>query len=314
MHFRFIPLFIALFFVESAMAQSLTYLSNVEEEPGEQSWYRVSFFNNGKEPTRLYLQTDGYCIAYLNGRVVSNTAFWPVRDVNSLIPEDDTIRFKPQIEHVSYDITRLLREGTNILALWVAPFGLTNAKVAASVIRDYGYFWESLVDAESDWQCTKANNKTTIKGEDSDATAYIYGWKSSTRDYEKLWTRPARRLLITDIWRKENKKEILVGGTIEPIGMTETRADSTLIRNYYFSEEQTGLLRITLRQARKGQIIRINGMTYVASGEDDEQFFTRFNRVSTNKLSIETKCNDLIPDIWSIELLKLDERFRYGFW
>lgn len=273
---------------------------------GKQTWYRVPFFVTEPSRTVLKLQTNGYCIAYINGRVVTDAAFWPVRQLN-----DSTLL--TGIERVEYDVTHLIRKENNILALWVAPSSSDIPLVSATMIAEAEYGDNVLVDAESSWRCRNASSITTEKGEDMHGDAYDSGWKKTTRDVGGMWREPARALLIAEAWHEESQQEYVHDAVVTPDYVYTNADDSTKTQRFCFRNKAQGQLRITLRQAGYGQRLDINGMHYTCTGEDDEQFFTRFATIDTSEIELKAEADDALPEVWSVEVLKLRKRPVSGF-
>lgn len=79
---------------------------------------------------------------------------------------------------------------------------------------------------------------------------------------------------------------------------------------YDFGEAFVGLVRVTLRDAVKGQNMRIGDMRYVCSGEADEQAIQRFTTTDCRRLLISGDENFDNAQIQKVEALETETYTR----
>ena len=166
-------------------------------------------------------------------------------------------------------------------------------------------------NTERDWLCSIAAGKMTRKGEDYDAMAYQQDWKSFIYAVTPLWIGAEKSMLSHPILNDIPDIPLRARKIFEPISVYESN-DTT---RCYFPLGAEGQIRLTIRGARKGQEIDVNGMRYRCIGKMDEQFFTRFTTVKTDSIIITSRDGTKLPELADAEIimLKPDESARIGF-
>lgn len=151
----------------------------------------------------------------------------------------------------------------------------------------------------------------TRKGEDYDAMAYQQDWKSFIYAVTPLWIGAEKSMLSHPILNDIPDIPLRARKIFEPISVYES---NDTIR-CYFPLGAEGQIRLTIRGARKGQEINVNGMRYRCIGKMDEQFFTRFTTVKTDSIIITSRDGTKLPELADAEIimLKPDESARIGF-
>ena len=166
-------------------------------------------------------------------------------------------------------------------------------------------------NTERDWLCSIAAGKMTRKGEDYDAMAYQQDWKSFIYAVTPLWIGAEKSMLSHPILNDIPDIPLRARKIFEPISVYES---NDTIR-CYFPLGAEGQIRLTIRGARKGQEIDVNGMRYRCIGKMDEQFFTRFTTLKTDSIIITSRDGTKLPELADAEIimLKPDESARIGF-
>lgn len=177
----------------------------------------------------------------------------------------------------TFDITRYLKAGDNVIAVWYAPQGKPSHGKQLS-LEIYGWDQDSVPfhhQTDGSWLCRQPKDCYSGKTERFDARTNIIDWK--TEEYQPYgWHRPTGsmdidRSLPTEefkVCQSENK----LGKVLKPI---RTYNDS-LGYNIDFGRPFYGTIRITIREAHRGEKLNINGFQYICNGELDEQAFFRF--------------------------------------
>lgn len=193
----------------------------------------------------------------------------------------------------TFDVSRYLRPDSNVIAVWVAPIKGHPVQKQLS-LEYYGSYdnqgrfhhranqaWSSLLLPH----CHATDSTETF-----DAREVPSDWKST--EYAPLpgsWTAPQAEtthspsLSTWEICPADSSLSLL--NILQPIALQEDA------HGIYVSFGRTfeGSLRITLRDAKKGEEIYIDGFTYICQGELDEQAFRYFSQSSQSTFYI---CGD----------------------
>ena len=102
---------LVLIVISSVRTWAGTYLLHPSAFPNEQVWFQCPFVSNDTSD-RIYLRlsTTGYVLPYINGRIAFRASIWPSRPMN-----------KEGVAESVIDVTRLVKSGNNVIALWYAP-------------------------------------------------------------------------------------------------------------------------------------------------------------------------------------------------
>lgn len=141
----------------------------------------------------------------------------------------------------------------------------------------------------------------TQKGEDYDAMAYQQDWKTFIYAVTPLWIGAEKANLSHPVLNDLPDIPLRARKIFEPISVFEGK-DTT---RCYFPLEAEGQIRLTIRGARKGQEIDVNGMRYRCNGKMDEQFFTRFSTVKTDSIIITSHDGSKLPELANAEIIML---------
>lgn len=209
----------------------------------------------------------------------------------------------------TYDITRLLYSHYNTIAVWYAP--AKGAPISKQLSLEF-YGKDFLGNpfyhkADGSWSCQILKGSYT-KGtmETFDGQNYHYNWKAS--DFNKAkWLHPlgafqhTKPLSLTEslsIWPKNINDKLC--HILKPI---YSYKDSLGIE-YVFDREFKGTIRLTLREAKKGETLLIDGFTYICNGELDEQAFRRFTTAKQRTITIRGDQHFKTSQITHVEALE----------
>ena len=304
-------------------AKDRYFICHPTAEKGEEVWFHsILPINKLPDSASISISTTGFVLVYVNGRNATTATLWPYRPNNS-----------PGIASQDIDITTLLSYGRNVISIWYAPClqpfhpsssFLGNTFTASSQGYQTGDCQISVCittvtegkeqrfcNTERDWLCSIAAGKMTRKGEDYDAMAYQQDWKSFIYAVTPLWIGAEKSMLSHPILNDIPDIPLRARKIFEPISVYESN-DTT---RCYFPLGAEGQIRLTIRGARKGQEIDVNGMRYRCIGKMDEQFFTRFTTVKTDSIIITSRDGTKLPELADAEIimLKPDESTRIGF-
>ena len=304
-------------------AKDRYFICHPTAEKGEEVWFHsILPINKLPDSASISISTTGFVLVYVNGRNATTATLWPYRPNNS-----------PGIASQDIDITTLLSYGRNIISIWYAPCPQPLSQTPGSIVNAFtassqGYHIgdcqisvcittvtegkeQRFCNTERDWLCSIAAGKMTRKGEDYDAMAYQQDWKSFIYAVTPLWIGAEKSMLSHPILNDIPDIPLRARKIFEPISVYESN-DTT---RCYFPLGAEGQIRLTIRGARKGQEIDVNGMRYRCIGKMDEQFFTRFTTVKTDSIIITSRDGTKLPELADAEIimLKPDESARIGF-
>lgn len=304
-------------------AKDRYFICHPTAEKGEEVWFHsILPINKLPDSASISISTTGFVLVYVNGRNATTATLWPYRPNNS-----------PGIASQDIDITALLSYGRNVISIWYAPclqpLSQTSGSIGNAFATQYqGYQTgdcqisvcittvtegkeQRFCNTERDWLCSIAAGKMTRNGEDYDAMAYQQDWKSFIYAVTPLWIGAEKSMLSHPILNDIPDIPLRARKIFEPISVYES--DDTT--RCYFPLGAEGQIRLTIRGARKGQEIDVNGMRYRCIGKMDEQFFTRFTTVKTDSIIITSRDGTKLPELADAEIimLKPDESARIGF-
>ena len=319
-------------------AKDRYFICHPTAEKGEEVWFHsILPINKLPDSASISISTTGFVLVYVNGRNATTATLWPYRPNNS-----------PGIASQDIDITTLLSYGRNVISIWYAPCLQPLSQTSGSIGNAFATHSDITSDrgsnafttqyqgsqtgdcqisvcittvtegkeqrfcnTERDWLCSIAAGKMTRKGEDYDAMAYQQDWKSFIYAVTPLWIGAEKSMLSHPILNDIPDIPLRARKIFEPISVYESN-DTT---RCYFPLGAEGQIRLTIRGARKGQEIDVNGMRYRCIGKMDEQFFTRFTTVKTDSIIITSRDGTKLPELADAEIimLKPDESARIGF-
>ena len=304
-------------------AKDRYFICHPTAEKGEEVWFHsILPINKLPDSASISISTTGFVLVYVNGRNATTATLWPYRPNNM-----------QGVASQDIDITCLLSYGRNVISIWYAPclqpLSQTSGSIGNAFATQYqGYQTgdcqisvcittvtegkeQRFCNTERDWLCSIAAGKMTRKGEDYDAMAYQQDWKSFIYAVTPLWIGAEKSMLSHPILNDIPDIPLRARKIFEPISVYES---NDTIR-CYFPLGAEGQIRLTIRGARKGQEIDVNGMRYRCIGKMDEQFFTRFTTVKTDSIIITSRDGTKLPELADAEIimLKPDESARIGF-
>ena len=221
------------------------------------------------------------------------------------------------IRMFTYDITRFLRPDSNVVAVWYAP----EAGMPVSKQLSLEYFGTTAdgksfhQQANHEWLCkelqgglaqsNKYAGNGNIGSEQYDGRAYDGEWKSTEREDSSVWQTPLgayaqERTLATYSKPTFPAKVFSPKHILLPTGVT---SDETGI-HYDFGRYFQGYVRITLREAKRGEVIHFQGLTYTCNGELDEQAFLHFTTHYLRSIAVKGDQNFKESQITHVEALE----------
>ncbi len=267
-------------------------------------WFRRTFVATEHDSPRrasICVATDSHFVLYVNGRNVSTALYTSGYDAVG----------KPRTISITYDVTRFLRRDSNTVALLLCPpvsrhMTVDNKTMVAPpkiAVNFFGttatnhYFSYSSSDG---WLCHSASTIITPDGELMDGRHAMlppsYGDMTMPSWHPVVGVAAFDTDVVTDygiasesIYGYRSKDyNILTDNSIRTHSIHRPRYFDPEPKQvvYDFSPGFYGFVRVTLRGCRRGEIIHIGNLTYICTGEMDEQAFCRFTPQFARKVVI----------------------------
>lgn len=258
-------------------------------------WFRRAYTCNGRpRQATLTVTTTGRFKVYVNECNVGTALSYPLRHGN------DTTAVA-----TSFDITTYLRPDTNVVAIVYSPTvpHATQRQVAVSLHGTTRQGKAFCLTSDGDWLCRRANSQMTADGgEMVDGRGHDPAWKGATLSDAALWTGAE----MSHDGDPEPPLHRDFGDEALRIGKTKSIASLHITQNpvlIYLSDSYWGFLRVTLREARRGERLQIGNLTYICNGTMDEQAFPVFHTGSISAVSISGDKRFKPSQITGIEIL-----------
>ena len=308
------------------------WMSHPAPDDTSHVWFSRTIVTDAKDmPRAAYIRvaTTGRFVLYVNGRNVSTALFTPDRQ------KGDTA-----VSAIAYDVQRFLRTDTNTIALLYCPSMRTRRQVSVcfyGIAADSSHFAVSGTDrpcfalnGNAGWLCRHADTWQTHDG----------GEAMNRNLYPHRWTDPNQPLAMWQAVEETAKpqphntspqhistpqhlntintlssEDICGYNPLRPNPLVDNAAHISRIYTPLLTEQsgdtltvhlvpnRRHLIRVTLRDCRRGERIRIGNLQYVCTGEMDEQAFTRFSPTDQTTVTISGDrhfCCEQVQEVESI--------------
>lgn len=253
-----------LFRALSAFAQQFNthWISFPQPDSTSHVWFRRAYLQPGTpREAQITIASTGYYKLYVNEYNVGTASFYPLRKPNS----NNAVT-------LSFDVTPYLRNDTNVIAIIYSPsYPHLNPRQISLIYsgRDsIGQYFSYHSDA--DWLCRRANSHINNRGgEYIDGRYHNTNWNTTSFD-QALWLNAKEENV------RQTAPNTVYKGFYPSLKITRRRSYKyfDLVKDgveYEFGEGFHGWVRLTLRNARKGQTIRFGNTEYICNGSLDEQ-------------------------------------------
>ena len=265
-------------------------------------WYRKTFSLQSVPPLAFaHLASIGYHELYVNGHRVGSRILSP-----------EVTNLKKRALYVTYDITRTLRRGDNVIAVWTGPGWARATGSFGKPVWDQKSVFRCQVNmsngvrlhSDASWKCRISSSENLglwrgggsgqYGGESIDARSHIADWNSPSyddRDWADASTYPRSLILSAAMIEPDRKIE-----TLTPRGITEEDGHYKVDMGRNF----TGWLEINLRNGKPGDIVKFKtanrpGVTvefnqeshYIHDASGKGTFCHRFNYMAGRWITIE---------------------------
>ncbi len=229
-----------------------------------------------------------------------------------------------------YEVARYLRKGGNALAVWYSPAGRcgrSERQLSLSFQCNGGDFHSNRGEngcgyacaTDSMWLCRASGCRTFADGSELiDSRTFDPSWTiDPTFAPEWLPAReetPALSVPVSDtrkLWRTALRVESIQPNTffstIEPYDVDQTGRNTG---RYTFKKGFDGWVRLTLRGMESGDTVTVNGLTYICSGDTDEQACRRFTTSSSCFADVTLPAKRPFSCVTTVEALDIRKYFR----
>ena len=239
-----------------------------------------------QRPRRAFITfaSAGNVKVYVNERNISRQLFF-----TNETPETITLH--------TYDITRFMQPDSNVIAVWYAPslkkhIGKQLSLALFGTNSDGNAFYH---EADGSWWCKKLAGSythpdslhTASLNETYDNQSYENEWKAC--DYQgSYWLHPTGAPANQKfVYQSSAPCFPLQQQVLHHVFSPMAEGQDSLGIYYDFGRYFRGTIRITLRNAKKGEKILLNGLTYICNGDMDEQAFRRLSTESQKVVTIQ---------------------------
>lgn len=242
------------------------------------------------------IASSGYLRLYVNER---NVAIDPFLNYADSLPG--------VIRQYTFDVTRFLDDRENVIAVWYAPRPGRHSDRQLSL----DFYGEDMlgkrffVQADGTWQCRNACARSNAEGgEEVDGRAYDPAWRSADEPLDG-WTRPVDSGDTAAVSLFDTSPVYEGVKVVRVLNAVDTREDGRGV-TYDFGRTFRGWVRITLRNARKGERITFGPHSYICGARMDEQAFPRFTVTDQRFVTITGDEAFDRGQIQSVEGLEID--------
>lgn len=264
-------------------------------------WFRkMVILERPLQQAKLMVATNGKVRAYVCEANVGRGIYYPARQ-----PGDN------RAVALTWDVTPYLRPDTIVVAIAYCPTGheTDNRQVAACLYGTDADGKPFSIFSDETWLCRPANTRLTADGHEiTDGRAHNTIW-NSTNPASALWT-GCNQVTASDM----HAPAIIDYSTALPAeAIAHTRRS-----NYFDAEGDTvqyefgtafhGMVRITLREAKRGEVVNYDDNIYICSGDMDEQACPLFTTSTHRRVTVTGQDGFHRDHIVNIEALETTEK------
>lgn len=292
-----------------------SWISHPSVDPTEQVLFRREVVLEGKPATAFVSVVSGGRYAlYINGYNVVTDVLEPGAQAGG-----DTLLV------TRYEVAHYLHKGGNVLAVWYSPVGRcdrTERQLSLALQCDGGgNGGEYACVTDSMWLCRASGCRTFPDGrEQIDSRKLDPSW-TVDMVFTPEWLpaheeKPALPVPMSDtrrLWRTALRVEsIQQYNFFSPIEAADVDHIGHKAGRYTFRKGFDGWVRLTLRGMERGDTVTVNGLTYICSGDTDEQACRRFTTASSCFADVLLPAGRPFSCITTVEALDIRPYFRYS--
>lgn len=287
----------------SAQEFGTHWISYPNADNSSEIWFRKTYITYQKpSQAKITIAATGHYQIFVNERNISREVLLPG-------PSDNA----GTIQEMTFDISNILREDSNTIAIWYAPDPKlhTDKQISLSYYGTSKYGQPFYYQTGEDWSCKKACGYVTANQEYLDNRSYDPSWKACTTEVTN-WTSAVRSTDVRQYPLRDNSY-YHQGYKVTKILHPEMVFCDTNSITYRFPRQFTGWVRLTIRNAHSGETIHLNNYTYICNGRIDEQACRRFTTDSQHDLVVEGDQYFQTDQIQNIEGLVIQPDQNWAF-
>ena len=288
----------------AAQAFGTHWIAAPQADSTAQVWFRQTYLTDRcPAQATVTVASAGNFELYVNQWNVSTDVLAPFR-----APEDTCIKA------VTYDVTRFLRPDSNVIAVWYAPASIRPVRRQISVTYSgtmpNGTRFSHV--SNPGWLCRPANRVITPEGSERvDGREHDPSWNAIPIEAASWRPVLAVRDTVSTGYREVSSFYPAMRVTrLHRPSVVDTRADSVI---YEFPEAFTGWVRVTLRNTRKGQRIRIGDLEYICNGKLDEQACRKFTLAHCRRVTITGDARFSPSQLFNVEGVEIRPSYHHSY-
>ena len=258
-------------------------------------WFRQTYVEQGlPRLAQVTVASPGFYKLYVNECNVGMAPFYPPRPQGG-----------DSLLAMTFDVSAYLRADTNVIALCYAPV-YPHVDSCQVSVAFYGHDAAGVAFcrvSDADWLCRRANSRWTPDGGE-----WIDG-----RRHDASWKAPA---FDAALWVGADERKMDDGRVVAHVSPASAVLRHTHTAGYrYFDRDSSGvayefgpgfhgMLRLTLREARRGEHVRYDGLEYICNGSLDEQMVPVFRLADYRRVYVTGDRRFRVGQITAVEALQ----------
>lgn len=211
-----------------------------------------------------------------------------------------------------YEVGRFLRAGDNVVAVWYSPLAPCRKQLALSLCARYPGGGGFAMNADSTWMCRPAGAESTPGGAETiDGNAFSPCWNRAGEPVMGWdFASQTDTLQPSRLVHKGHLRRAMRIGRISRHTFLDDDGRNVA---YRFASPFCGWVRVTLRGMHRGDTLCVNGLTYICTGEADEQACRRFTTSLSDIAVISGPDGFSRENIMSVEAIDIWEYLRTSY-
>ena len=207
-----------------------------------------------------------------------------------------------------YEVARYLHAGSNALAVWYSPTGhcpKTDRQLSLTLFASTDARATFACSTDSTWLCRTAGCRTLPNGDETiDANRHDPSWAIDPT-FTPEWLAASEAcstssVPLTDRWLWHMARRV---ESIQQYKFFETVGSNSVC--YLFPNSFDGWVRLTMRGMERGDTLTVNGLTYICSGETDEQACRRFTTAYSRSALVTLPADRPLSCIMKVEAMDI---------
>ncbi|MDR3269607.1 MAG: glycoside hydrolase family 78 protein [Tannerella sp.] len=259
-------------------------------------WFRKTFNAADVKSARVHIASVGYHELYINGQKADDRVLAPA-----------LTRFKDRTLYVTYDVTKFLKTGENVIAVWAASGWAAHETMKVPFVLRVHSVIEAAegktvtIDSDETWRCAVSHYENTRRerdnvkngGERIDARNDQPDWNTVKFDDSK-WETPKTIAFDTKLIPHAIIEPTRIIETLKPVKITELDQEagvtSAVAYKIEFAKNFTGWVKMDMTGLAESDAVIFETADdeesvcdfdqrsiYIAAGNEKETFCNKFN-------------------------------------